>query len=214
MLTHVLHPFSCNFFSAFSLSAYGADPGSILSLYSSSREISVMPYSLSLEHFARLIGRIPLVRTVHFIPASFSFFITSRLIFSISEYPTMKGSVVKPVSYTHLSRIRRCMTRSSAGSTSRSDGQCVHNSCFKRFTIDISRDIATLCILQFFYNFLYCIGIEVRQIQVYIIQSLINLNMHLHRCTDHSSQKLCNIGCIRRMTEGHHRLCSWTIPSG
>ena len=118
------------------------------------------------------------------------------------------------VKQRHLSRIRRCMTRSSAGSTSRSDGQCVHNSCFKRFTIDISRDIATLCILQFFYNFLYCIGIEVRQIQVYIIQSFINLNMHLHRCTDHSSQKLCNIGCIRRMTEGHHRLCSWTIPSG
>ena len=118
------------------------------------------------------------------------------------------------VKQRHLSRIRRCMTRSSAGSTSRSDGQCVHNSCFKRFTIDISWNIATLCILQFFYNFLYRIGIEVRQIQVYVIQSFIDLNMHLHRSTDHSPQKLCNIGCIRRMAERHHRFCSRTIPSG
>ena len=48
---------------------------------------------------------------------------------------------------------------------------------------------------------------------MHIIQDIIDLNMHLHRGSDHASKKLCDIGCVICVFEGHHGLCPWAIPA-
>ena len=48
---------------------------------------------------------------------------------------------------------------------------------------------------------------------MHIIQDIIDLNMHLHRSSDHASKELGNIGSVIRVFEGHHGLCPWAIPS-
>ena len=63
-----------------------ADPGSMCFLNSSFVVINVIPYSFSLESSASSIGKIPFVRTEHFIPESLSRLIDAKLILCISGY--------------------------------------------------------------------------------------------------------------------------------
>ena len=48
---------------------------------------------------------------------------------------------------------------------------------------------------------------------MHIIQDIIDLNMHLHRSSDHASKELGDIGCVIRVFKRHHGLCPWAIPS-
>ena len=66
--------------SAASLSASGAEPGSILRRNPSFRETSEIPYSFFFEYCASSVGRSPFVRTEQVMPASFAFLIAARLI--------------------------------------------------------------------------------------------------------------------------------------
>ena len=83
----------------------------------------------------------------------------------------------------------------------------------KRLSVNIGRDISAFRALQGFHNILDGIFIEVRQIEMDIIQDIVHLNMHLHRRPDHSAKELGDIGRVIRMLERHHRLCPRTIPT-
>ena len=95
----------------------------------------------------------------------------------------------------------------------RFDGQCFKSFTSKRFPIYICRDVSALCALQSFNNILNRIFIKVRQKEMYIVQDIVNLNVHLHRCPDHAPKKLRNISSIACMLEGHQCFCSRAIPA-
>ena len=48
---------------------------------------------------------------------------------------------------------------------------------------------------------------------MHVVQNVVHLNVHLHRCSYHSTKKLCDVGSIIGMLEGHHGLCTRAIPA-
>ena len=48
---------------------------------------------------------------------------------------------------------------------------------------------------------------------MHVVQNVVHLNMHLHRRSYHSTEKLRNICGVVSVLKGHHGLCSWAIPA-
>ena len=83
----------------------------------------------------------------------------------------------------------------------------------QRLLIHIRRDLPALTVLKLLHHILRRLPIEMRQIQMHIIEHIIHLDMHLQRRPHHPSQKLRDIRRILRVAERHHRLRTRTIPS-
>ena len=82
------------------------------------------------------------------------------------------------------------------------------------FNLNICRNGCTFRTLQGFNYVINRCFVKLRKIKMYFVKSLIKHYSLLQGGTYHSSKKLSNICIIYCSTEGHHRFCSRTVPTG